>query len=205
MKGITARILELNSQRVTCASQRDPHPASPAPLPDAATEEEEEEVVRGRREGGAAPSGLAQGAAEAPRSGRGGGGEGRPRRGAEALRLPPLSSAAAVAVAVKGQEEVASGRPTCTRGGREAAERGPEPSGSYPQGPPPRVPETDDDESGEGGAGGSSSDDAEESNGGDVYFYYTVDERWIDYLERTEAGGLIRHARPKVRDEGQAV
>ena len=38
----------------------------------------------------------------------------------------------------------------------------------------------------------------EGEDGSNVYFYYTIGERWIDYLQRTEDGGLLRHVRPKV-------
>lgn len=42
----------------------------------------------------------------------------------------------------------------------------------------------------------------EGEDGGNVYFYYTIGERWIDYLQRTEDGGLLRHVRPKVTAPG---
>nr|XP_033806007.1 F-box/WD repeat-containing protein 7-like isoform X1 [Geotrypetes seraphini] len=44
---------------------------------------------------------------------------------------------------------------------------------------------------------------AEGEDGSDVYFYYTNDERWIDYLERTEEGNLIRHIRPKMKRKSE--
>ncbi|XP_054829247.1 F-box/WD repeat-containing protein 7-like [Eublepharis macularius] len=55
----------------------------------------------------------------------------------------------------------------------------------------------------------ASSEEEEEEDGaagagGDLYFYYTVDERWIDYLERTEGGGLVRHARPKMKRKSES-
>lgn len=42
----------------------------------------------------------------------------------------------------------------------------------------------------------------EGEDGSNVYFYYTIGERWIDYLQRTEDGGLLRHVRPKVTPRG---
>ncbi|XP_067420738.1 F-box/WD repeat-containing protein 7-like isoform X2 [Emydura macquarii macquarii] len=49
--------------------------------------------------------------------------------------------------------------------------------------------------------GSCCSDEGED--GGDVYFYYTIGERWIDYLERTEEGSLIRHVRPKMKRKSE--
>uniref|UniRef100_A0A8D2L432 F-box/WD repeat-containing protein 7 n=1 Tax=Varanus komodoensis TaxID=61221 RepID=A0A8D2L432_VARKO len=58
-------------------------------------------------------------------------------------------------------------------------------------------PVSEDEESGGGSSSGG------EEGGGGLSFYYTVDERWIDYLERTEGGGLIRHARPKMKRKSE--
>ncbi|XP_078514869.1 F-box/WD repeat-containing protein 7-like isoform X1 [Lissotriton helveticus] len=49
--------------------------------------------------------------------------------------------------------------------------------------------------------GEEESEDGED--GSDVYFYYMMDERWIDYLERTEEGNLIRHVRPKMKRKSE--
>ncbi|XP_043928861.1 F-box/WD repeat-containing protein 7-like isoform X1 [Protopterus annectens] len=47
------------------------------------------------------------------------------------------------------------------------------------------------------------SDGEEREESSDIYFYYTSDERWIDYLERTEEGNLIRHVRPKMKRKSE--
>uniref|UniRef100_A0ACB8FFE7 F-box/WD repeat-containing protein 7 n=1 Tax=Sphaerodactylus townsendi TaxID=933632 RepID=A0ACB8FFE7_9SAUR len=50
--------------------------------------------------------------------------------------------------------------------------------------------------------GGDDEEEEEEEEEEDVYFYPTADERWIDYLERTEGGGRSsssHHARPKMK------
>lgn len=52
--------------------------------------------------------------------------------------------------------------------------------------------------------GSCCSEEGEDSS--NVYLYYTLGERWIDYLQRTGDGGLLRHLRPKVtREPGSAV
>ncbi|KAK2517570.1 hypothetical protein Q9233_013005 [Columba guinea] len=147
VKGITTRILELNSQRMTCRrrpSGEEAARASPAP----------------RDGNAAAPQAVAEQDAPGPwepeRPGKGSpgpGGDGSSGRGAP----EPVSST------VCGEQE-------------EEEE------------------EEEEEES-------CCSEDGEDSS--NVYFYYTIGERWIDYLQRTEDGGLLRHVRPKMKRKSE--
>lgn len=76
------------------------------------------------------------------------------------------------------------------------------PDGSGGRGPqePPRSTREQEEEEEEEEEGSCCSEGEDSSN---VYLYYTLGERWIDYLQRTGDGGLLRHLRPKVtRDQG---
>ncbi|XP_070799203.1 F-box/WD repeat-containing protein 7-like isoform X2 [Pituophis catenifer annectens] len=144
VKGITARTLEVNRQRVTCSHRPE--------TPDGA-----QGSPRAGREAAGARS-LASPSQDG--GGGGGGGAGGPRGEVAAVRSPG------------GPER------SPERGGRPGSPRG----------------------SGESEEESESSDEA----GGDGYFYYTVDERWIDYVERTEGGGLLQHSRPKMKRKSEA-
>ncbi|XP_039203929.1 F-box/WD repeat-containing protein 7-like [Crotalus tigris] len=156
VKGITARTLELNRQRVTCSHR----PETPDGRP--------------RRRAGPAAQGS-------PRAGREAG-------GARSLAC-------------------ASPSPSQDGGGGAGGPRGEVSAASNPGGPE-RSPER-------GGGPGSprgfrqeEEEEEEESSdgdeaGGDGYFYYTVDERWIDYVERTEGGGLLQHSRSKMKRKSE--
>lgn len=112
------------------------------------------------------------------------GAQGSPRAGREAAGARSLASPSQDGGGAGGRRgEVAAVR---SPGGPE---RSPERGGrtSSPRG------------SGESEEESESSDEA----GGDGYFYYTVDERWIDYVERTEGGGLLQHSRSKVGKTGR--
>ncbi|XP_029768725.1 uncharacterized protein LOC115271300 [Terrapene carolina triunguis] len=157
VKGITTRILELNSQRMTCRrrpSSEEAPGGSPSqqeedvPVPQVLAEEENgvqaawesEESDCSGVEGGSGPEsdGSRVRVGQEPEESAGLGGHGR---------LEPASSR------VCGAQEEEEEEGSCC------------------------------------------SDEGED--GSDVYFYYTIGERWIDYLERTEEGSLIRHVRPK--------
>lgn len=154
VKGITARTLELNRQRVTCSHRPETPDGRPRRRPGPGAQGS----PRAGREAGGARS-LA--CASPSPSQDGGGGAGGPR------------------------EEVAAAR---NPGGPE---RSPERGSGGPGSPRGRRQEEEEEED---------SSDGDEA-GGDGYFYYTVDERWIDYVERTEGGGLLQHSRPKVGGE----
>ncbi|XP_064914865.1 ribosomal RNA-processing protein 8 isoform X2 [Columba livia] len=150
VKGITTRILELNSQRMTCRrrpSGEEAARASPAPQ-DGST---------------AAPQAVAEQDAPGPwepeRPGKGSpgpGGDGSSGRGA------------------------------------------PEPVGSTVCGEQEQQEEEEEEEEEEESC---CSEDGEDSS--NVYFYYTIGERWIDYLQRTEDRGLLRHVRPKMKRKSE--
>ncbi|KAH1185786.1 hypothetical protein KIL84_018535 [Mauremys mutica] len=161
VKGITTRILELNSQRMTCRRRPSSEEApgeSPsqqghdAPVPQMLAEEENgvqaawesEESDCSGVEGGSGP----ESDGSRVRVGQ------EPEEPASLGRLEPASSRVCGAQEEEEEEE-----------------------------------------------GSCCSDEGED--GSDVYFYYTIGERWIDYLERTEEGSLIRHVRPKVMGAGQ--
>ncbi|XP_058040718.1 F-box/WD repeat-containing protein 7-like isoform X1 [Ahaetulla prasina] len=146
VKGITARTLELNRQRVTCSHRPEIPDGPPRRRPDGA--------------------------------------QGSPRAGREAAVARSLASPAQDGGGAGGARgEVATARSpggperSPERGGRSGSPRG----------------------SGESEEESESSDEA----GGDGYFYYTVDERWIDYVERTEGGGLLQHSRPKMKRKSE--
>nr|XP_028581290.1 ribosomal RNA-processing protein 8 isoform X4 [Podarcis muralis] len=182
VKGITARILELNSQRMTCS----PEPACPAPSSSSPAPEVGLAGATLARVSGA-------GGGRAAESRAGGGGQLGRGSLTPAARFPPQApdeEAGQSPPPRPGQRE--SWAPACLATA-EAEEE--EPGSSCPPGAPDSEDET---------SGGGSSSDGEESGGGDVYFYYTVDERWIDYLERTEGGGLIRHTRPKMKRKSES-
>ncbi|XP_061845778.1 ribosomal RNA-processing protein 8 isoform X3 [Colius striatus] len=152
VKGITTRILELNSQRMTCRRPSNSEAARPNPslqgdskaaAPQVPAAEEEED--------GSGPW-------EPERSG-----QGSPGSGPEAD-----SSAGQVAQ---------------------------EPAGPTVSGEQEEEEEEDEEE------GSCYSEEGED--GGNVYFYYTIGERWIDYLQRTEDGGLLRHVRPKMKRKSE--
>ncbi|KAF4803921.1 F-box/WD repeat-containing protein 7 [Turdus rufiventris] len=162
VKGITTRILELNSQRMTCrrcpGPERPPR-ASPTPLGDnedhrapaaqVVAEEEEEEEEEEEVPGPWEP--------EHPW-------KGSPRSGAD-----PDGS-----------------------GGREPQEH---PRSTREQQEEEEEEEEDEEE------GSCCSEEGEDSS--NVYLYYTLGERWIDYLQRTGDGGLLRHLRPKMKRKSE--
>uniref|UniRef100_A0ABM5FVG5 F-box/WD repeat-containing protein 7-like n=1 Tax=Pogona vitticeps TaxID=103695 RepID=A0ABM5FVG5_9SAUR len=157
VKGVTARILDLNRPRVTVSPPPEQPPLVPPVAAAVATEAPVEEAGRLRPVQGA------------------------PRRSA---REPPTPVDEREAAAAEEEEE-------------ERAPRGSSPGF-------PSRGSADSEEDGE-----SSDGDSEEASGGDVYFYYTVDERWIDYLERTEGGGgggggfVRHHTRPKMKRKSE--
>ncbi|XP_040440010.1 ribosomal RNA-processing protein 8 isoform X1 [Falco naumanni] len=151
VKGITTRILELNSQRMTCRRRPSSEEAarvspglqgeSKAPVPQVVAEEED-----------------VSGPWEPERSGKGSPGsrpeaDGSSGRGAQ----EPVSSN------VCGEQE------------EEEEEEEEEEGSCYSE---------------------------EGEDGSNIYFYYTIGERWIDYLQRTEDGGL-RHVRPKMKRKSE--
>ncbi|XP_067322478.1 F-box/WD repeat-containing protein 7-like isoform X1 [Anolis sagrei] len=78
--------------------------------------------------------------------------------------------------------------------------RGGEEDADVVEGDPRQGPDSEEEEEEEEGPEEDEEEEEEEEEegpeeGDDVYLYYTVDERWIDYLERTEGGGLVRHRR----------
>ncbi|XP_049679132.1 ribosomal RNA-processing protein 8 isoform X1 [Accipiter gentilis] len=153
VKGITTRILELNSQRMTCRRRPSSEEAarvspglqgdSKAPAPQVVAEEED-----------------VSGPWEPERSGKGSPGSGPEADGSSGQRVQePVSST------VCGEQE------------QEEEEEEEEEEGScYSE---------------------------EGEDGSNVYFYYTIGERWIDYLQRTEDGGLLRHVRPKMKRKSE--
>ncbi|XP_074672772.1 ribosomal RNA-processing protein 8 isoform X1 [Strix aluco] len=153
VKGITTRILELNSQRMTCRRRPSNEEAargspalqgdSKAPVPQAVAEEEEEDV---------------SGPWEPERSGKGSPGSGPEADGSSGRGA---------------QEPVSS---TVCREQEEEEEEEEEEGSCYSE---------------------------EGEDGSNVYFYYTIGERWIDYLQRTEDGGLLRHVRPKMKRKSE--
>ncbi|XP_048349276.1 F-box/WD repeat-containing protein 7-like [Sphaerodactylus townsendi] len=165
VKGITARILRLNRQRLSCCARDAPAPAPPPPW-------------------------------EPPR-------HGPPAAAAAALRLrrhrqhpqqqpqqPPAAAAASPPA-----------RGSWGRGGGRGGSRGQPGSSCAPQPDPPQSSSGDEEEE-EEEDGGDDEEEEEEEEEEDVYFYPTADERWIDYLERTEGGGRSsssHHARPKMK------
>ncbi|XP_052668070.1 ribosomal RNA-processing protein 8 isoform X1 [Harpia harpyja] len=150
VKGITTRILELNSQRMTCRRR----PSS-------------EEAAR-------VSPGL-QGDSKAP------------------------------APQVVAEEEDVSGPWEPERSGKGSPGSGPEADGSSGQQAQEPVSSTvcgeQEEEEEEEEEGSCYSEEGED--GSNVYFYYTIGERWIDYLQRTEDGGLLRHVRPKMKRKSE--
>ncbi|XP_063184947.1 ribosomal RNA-processing protein 8 isoform X2 [Chroicocephalus ridibundus] len=152
VKGITTRILELNSQRMTCRrrpSSEEAARVSPtlqgdgkAPVPQVVAEEEEE----------------VSGPWEPERSGKG-----SPGPGLEADGSRGPGAQEPVRSTVCGEQE-----------------------------------EEEEEEEEEGSCYSEEGED-----GSNVYFYYTIGERWIDYLQRTEDGGLLRHVRPKMKRKSE--
>lgn len=128
---------------------------------------------------------------------------GRPWRGAHRPDHLPILQVVAE------EEEDASGPWEPERTGKGSPGSGPEADSSSRRGTtePGSNPvcgeqeEEDDDEEEEEGSCCSE----EGEDGSNVYFYYTIGERWIDYLQRTEDGGLLRHARPKVTPRGRGA
>ncbi|XP_074427749.1 ribosomal RNA-processing protein 8 isoform X1 [Larus michahellis] len=150
VKGITTRILELNSQRMTCRRR----PSS-------------EEAAR--------VSPTLQGDGKAP--------------------VPQVVA-----------EEEVSGPWEPERSGKGSPGPGLEADGS--RGPGAQEPvrstvcgEQEEEEEEEEEEGSCYSEEGED--GSNVYFYYTIGERWIDYLQRTEDGGLLRHVRPKMKRKSE--
>ena len=100
------------------------------------------------------------------------------------------------------QEEDASGPWEPERSGKGSPGSGPEGDGSSGRGAQEPVSSTvcgeqqEEEEEEEEEEGSCYSEEGED--GSNIYFYYTIGERWIDYLQRTEDGGLLRHVRPKV-------
>ncbi|XP_025904914.1 F-box/WD repeat-containing protein 7-like [Nothoprocta perdicaria] len=153
VKGITTRILELNSQRMTCRRR----PSSEEPV-----------------------------------------------RVSVALR----GDAPEVPVPWEEEEEEdASPAWEPERPGKGSPGAGPEADGSLEQGAQESVScracgEQQEEEAEEEEEEGSCCSE-EGEDGSDVYFYYTIGERWIDYLQRTEEGGLLRHVRPKMKRKSE--
>ncbi|XP_074996672.1 ribosomal RNA-processing protein 8 isoform X3 [Calonectris borealis] len=151
VKGITTRILELNSQRMTCRRR----PSS-------------EEAAR-------VSPGL-QGDSKGP--------------------VPQVVA----------EEEDVSGPWEPERSGKGSPGSGPEADGSSGRGVQEPVSSTvcgeqEEEEEEEEEEGSCYSEEGED--GSNVYFYYTIGERWIDYLQRTEDGGLLRHVRPKMKRKSE--
>lgn len=151
VKGITTRILELNSQRMTCRRR----PSS-------------EEAVR------VSPALLGDSKAPVPQ--------------------------------VVAEEEDVSGPWELESAGKRNVESGLEANGSQGQeeqepvsstacGEPEEEEETEEEE------GSCCSEEGED--GSNIYFYYTIGERWIDYLQRTEDSGFLRHVRPKMKRKSE--
>lgn len=103
------------------------------------------------------------------------------------------------------EEEDVSGPWEPEHSGKGSPGSGPEADGSSGQRVQEPVSSTvcgeqEDEEEEEEEEGSCYSEEGED--GSNVYFYYTIGERWIDYLQRTEDGGLLRHVRPKVTPMG---
>ncbi|XP_051647103.1 F-box/WD repeat-containing protein 7-like [Manacus candei] len=161
VKGITTRILELNSQRMTCRRRPGPEgaprasPAQPVdsgdsrvPAAQVVAEEEEDEEEE-----------EAPGPWESERPGKGcpGSGAEPDASGGRGVQEPPSSA---------GEQE-----------------------------------EEDEEEEEEEEEGSCCSEEGEDSS--NVYLYYTLGERWIDYLQRTGDRGLLRHLRPKMKRKSE--
>ncbi|XP_075347576.1 ribosomal RNA-processing protein 8 isoform X3 [Mycteria americana] len=152
VKGITTRILELNSQRMTCRRRPSSEEAarvspglqgdSKAPVPQVVAEEED-----------------VSGPWEPERSGKG-----SPGSGPEADDSSGRGAQEPVSSTVCGEQE------------EEEEEEEEEEGSCYSE---------------------------EGEDGSNIYFYYTIGERWIDYLQRTEDGGLLRHVRPKMKRKSE--
>ncbi|GAB0181119.1 F-box/WD repeat-containing protein 7-like [Grus japonensis] len=182
VKGITTRILELNSQRMTCRRR----PSS-------------EEAAR-------VSPGL-QGDSKAP----------VPQVRFETCSLTlswskpshrgmPVFSSEAYALVVAEEEEDVSGPWEPEHSGKGSPGSGPEADGSSGQGRQEPVSSTvcgeqEEEEEEEEEEGSCYSEEGED--GSNIYFYYTIGERWIDYLQRTEDGGLLRHMRPKMKRKSE--
>lgn len=94
------------------------------------------------------------------------------------------------------------------RAGKRSVESGLEANGSEGQGEQEAVSctacgEPEEEEETEEEEGSCCSEEGED--GSNVYFYYTIGERWIDYLQRTEDSGFLRHVRPKVTALGKGL
>ncbi|XP_071609754.1 ribosomal RNA-processing protein 8 isoform X1 [Heliangelus exortis] len=137
VKGITTRILELNSQRITC--QRPSSPGDSTALPQVDSQED----VPGTWE------------PEPPGKGSTGGDSGRE------AQEPPLSSR------------------LCSHQEEEEEE------------------EEEEDEEEES----CCSEEGEDST--NLYLYYSLGERWVEYLQRSQDGGLLRRARAKMKRKSE--
>ncbi|XP_074996671.1 ribosomal RNA-processing protein 8 isoform X2 [Calonectris borealis] len=118
-------------------------------------------------------------------------------------RRRPSSEEAARVVA---EEEDVSGPWEPERSGKGSPGSGPEADGSSGRGVQEPVSSTvcgeqEEEEEEEEEEGSCYSEEGED--GSNVYFYYTIGERWIDYLQRTEDGGLLRHVRPKMKRKSE--
>ncbi|KAM6098584.1 ribosomal RNA-processing protein 8 isoform 2-T2 [Theristicus caerulescens] len=107
---------------------------------------------------------------------------------------------------VVAEEEDVSGPWEPERSGKGSPGSGPEADGSSGRGPQEPVSSTvcgeqEEEEEEEEEEGSCYSEEGED--GSNVYFYYTIGERWIDYLQRTEDGGLLRHVRPKMKRKSE--
>ncbi|XP_074865407.1 F-box/WD repeat-containing protein 7-like [Carettochelys insculpta] len=164
VKGITTRILELNSQRMTCR-RRPSSEDAPSGSPSQPGHNAQGPQVLAVEENGA------RAAWESEESDCSGveGGSGPESEGSR----------------VQGGQEPVELASLAGHGGLE-------PTSSTVCG----VQEEEEEEE-----GSCCSDEGED--GSDVYFYYTIGERWIDYLERTEEGSLIRHVRPKMKRKSE--
>ncbi|XP_029898131.1 ribosomal RNA-processing protein 8 isoform X4 [Aquila chrysaetos chrysaetos] len=119
-------------------------------------------------------------------------------------RRRPSSEEAARVVA---EEEDVLGPWEPERSGKGSPGSGPEADGSSGQRAQEPVSSTvcgeqeEEEEEEEEEEGSCYSEEGED--GSNVYFYYTIGERWIDYLQRTEDGGLLRHVRPKMKRKSE--
>ncbi|XP_064361405.1 ribosomal RNA-processing protein 8 isoform X2 [Dromaius novaehollandiae] len=120
-------------------------------------------------------------------------------------RRRPSSEEAARVLAEEEEDVSASWEPE--RSGKGSPGSGPEADGSPEQGAQESVSsracgeQQEEEEEEEEEEGSCYSEEGED--GSDVYFYYTIGERWIDYLQRTEEGGLLRHVRPKMKRKSE--
>ncbi|XP_054669841.1 ribosomal RNA-processing protein 8 isoform X3 [Grus americana] len=119
-------------------------------------------------------------------------------------RRRPSSEEAARVVAE--EEEDVSGPWEPEHSGKGSPGSGPEADGSSGQGRQEPVSSTvcgeqEEEEEEEEEEGSCYSEEGED--GSNIYFYYTIGERWIDYLQRTEDGGLLRHMRPKMKRKSE--